>query len=275
MNFKLLFPTYRAREQYIRATLAELASSRAPRGSAGPAFERARDVGGRAGELHPCHAEHAGMRDACDVHAGDLARAATLNADLGNVRYTRVTADRLPYPDGAFDLVTCLEVIEHVGDPLALVAELARVTRPGGTLILTCPNHDFPVTYDPINHVRRRSRAPLPFGAYGYGHSWLVRREQASRWLDTAGFRVARVTPLSGALAAVSEAYLPGLLQRVLKANAANQGSAEGGERGLHVRDRRPPRGLVTLTDALNAWDARRLTENAPSVGLAFLAERR
>ena len=45
MNFKLLFPTYRAREQYIRATLAELASSRAPRGSAGPAFERALDVG--------------------------------------------------------------------------------------------------------------------------------------------------------------------------------------------------------------------------------------
>ena len=39
--------------------------------------------------------------------------------------------------------------------------------------MLTCPNHDFPVTYDPINHVRRRHRAPLSIGAYGYGYAKL------------------------------------------------------------------------------------------------------
>lgn len=275
MNFKLIFPTYRAREQYIRAKLTALTTARGSRGAGLPAFERALDVGCGEGELHAPLAEHTLTLDACDVHAGDLARAAALNADLANVRYTLVTDARLPYDDATFDLVTCLEVIEHVDDPLALVAELARVTRPGGALILTCPNHDFPRTYDPINHGRRRTRPPLPIGAYGYGHSWLVRREQAATWLEAAGFRVTEITPLTGALAAASELYLPGLLQRLLKANSANTASPDAPSgRGLHVRDRRPPRGLVALTDALNGWDARRMSPDSPSVGLAFVAER-
>lgn len=277
MNFKLLFPTYRARERYIAATLDTLGRARGSADGVGKPFARGLDVGCGEGELHACLAEHAETLDACDVNAGDLARAATLNADLPNVRYTQVSGARLPYSDASFDLVTCLEVIEHVEQPLALVSELARVTRPGGTLVLTCPNHDFPVTYDPINHVRRRSRAPLPVGAYGYGHAWLVRREQAARWLNEAGFEVVQVTGLSGALAAAAELYVPGLLQRALKANAANSGAAATGnaKRSLHVRDRLPPRGLVALTDTLNALDARLLAPHAPSVGLAFVAERR
>jgi len=69
---------------------------------------------------------------------------------------------------------------------------------------------------------------------------------------------------------------VPGLLQRLLKTNAKNSGGSDTGSgRGLHVRDRRPPRGLVTLTDAVNALDARWLSADAASVGLAFLAERR
>ena len=36
---------------------------------------------------------------------------------------------RLPYPDGAFDLVLCLEVLEHLEDPRAALGEIRRVTR--------------------------------------------------------------------------------------------------------------------------------------------------
>src|SRR5207244_3821228 len=46
----------------------------------------------------------------------------------------------LPYRSGAFDRATCLEVIEHVIDPLQLLRELHRVLRPAGRLILTTPN---------------------------------------------------------------------------------------------------------------------------------------
>jgi ubiquinone/menaquinone biosynthesis C-methylase UbiE len=45
----------------------------------------------------------------------------------------------IPEPDGAFDAVMCIEVLEHVPDPLAAMRELSRLVRTGGWLILTAP----------------------------------------------------------------------------------------------------------------------------------------
>jgi ubiquinone/menaquinone biosynthesis C-methylase UbiE len=45
----------------------------------------------------------------------------------------------IPEPDGAFDAVMCIEVLEHVPDPLAALRELSRLTRSGGCLVLTAP----------------------------------------------------------------------------------------------------------------------------------------
>jgi 2-polyprenyl-6-hydroxyphenyl methylase / 3-demethylubiquinone-9 3-methyltransferase len=49
-------------------------------------------------------------------------------------------AGELAALEGQFDLVTCLEVIEHVADPATFVAELAERLAPGGLLILSTPN---------------------------------------------------------------------------------------------------------------------------------------
>ncbi|HVE77498.1 MAG TPA: class I SAM-dependent methyltransferase [Gemmatimonadaceae bacterium] len=46
----------------------------------------------------------------------------------------------VPFADGAFDLIWCSEVIEHLPNPACAIAELRRVTRPGGDLIFTTPN---------------------------------------------------------------------------------------------------------------------------------------
>jgi SAM-dependent methyltransferase len=46
---------------------------------------------------------------------------------------------RIPFPDGGFDHVMCSEVLEHVPDANAFVAELARVVRSGGSIVLTIP----------------------------------------------------------------------------------------------------------------------------------------
>lgn len=51
----------------------------------------------------------------------------------------------LPYPAGTFDVMLSNEVIEHVADDRAAAAEMIRALRPGGRLVLFCPNRWYPV----------------------------------------------------------------------------------------------------------------------------------
>jgi SAM-dependent methyltransferase len=51
----------------------------------------------------------------------------------------RGDALRLPFPTGAFDVVIASEILEHLPDDRAAIAEAARVLRPGGTLVVTVP----------------------------------------------------------------------------------------------------------------------------------------
>jgi SAM-dependent methyltransferase len=53
-------------------------------------------------------------------------------------------AERLPYPDDAFDVILSHEVIEHIPNDRAAAIEMARVLRPGGRIILFCPNRWYP-----------------------------------------------------------------------------------------------------------------------------------
>jgi len=53
--------------------------------------------------------------------------------------------EHLPYPDQSFDVIVSNEVIEHVRDDRAVVGEIARALRPGGRLVLFCPNRWYPV----------------------------------------------------------------------------------------------------------------------------------
>jgi SAM-dependent methyltransferase len=72
-------------------------------------------------------------QEAVDVtrrRLGDRFAAEVVRADL----------HELPFPDGAFDLVVCFEVIEHVEDQDGAIAELRRVLAPDGVLALSSPN---------------------------------------------------------------------------------------------------------------------------------------
>lgn len=63
------------------------------------------------------------------------------NDDARRLGVRRVVADAaaLPFRGGAFDAVTCLETIEHLRDARAAGAEVARVTREDGVLLVTTP----------------------------------------------------------------------------------------------------------------------------------------
>jgi SAM-dependent methyltransferase len=68
---------------------------------------------------------------------------ATFNATAAGGQGTRpdLTYDgqRLPFPDASFDTVLNVQVLEHTPRPRALMAEMARVLKPGGLLILLAP----------------------------------------------------------------------------------------------------------------------------------------
>ncbi len=51
-----------------------------------------------------------------------------------------VTEDKMPFADGAFDVVVVVDMLEHVEHEGAFVAELARVLRPGGRLVVNTPH---------------------------------------------------------------------------------------------------------------------------------------
>jgi SAM-dependent methyltransferase len=48
-------------------------------------------------------------------------------------------ATSLPFPDGAFDAIIAAEILEHIPDDTAALAEISRVLRPGGTVAITVP----------------------------------------------------------------------------------------------------------------------------------------
>src|SRR5437870_6156033 len=70
-------------------------------------------------------------------------------------------AEALPYEDASFDLVTGLDVVEHLDDDIAGLAEMRRVLRPGGRSLLFVPAFMFLWgVQDDISHHRRRYTIP-------------------------------------------------------------------------------------------------------------------
>src|SRR4051812_17345888 len=59
---------------------------------------------------------------------------------LGEAELVRVDAEEpLPFEDTSFDLVTCIETMEHIRDVQMTLSEIRRVLRPGGRLAMTTP----------------------------------------------------------------------------------------------------------------------------------------
>jgi SAM-dependent methyltransferase len=72
-----------------------------------------------------------------DLERARLARSISENI-LG------AAGESLPFPDDRFDLILSHEVIEHVQDDRQAIFEMVRTLKPGGRLVLFCPNRGYP-----------------------------------------------------------------------------------------------------------------------------------
>jgi SAM-dependent methyltransferase len=167
---------YRGRRRIIRAELDRLPLRSGARvldagcGS-GRTLEELSPYGTVSGvELDPGAAEMARGRGRGDVVVGRL--------------------EELPWENGSFDLITCLDVIEHTPDDRVTLRELRRVSTPGGFLLVTVPAYQgLWSMHDVANHhYRRYSRGRLRAAA------------------GDAGWRTVRMTSFNGLLLAPAAA---------------------------------------------------------------------
>jgi SAM-dependent methyltransferase len=133
---------------------------------------------------------------------------------LPDAEYRLISDERLPADDAEFDLAICLEVIEHVPAAPRTAAELARLLRPGGLLIVTMP------CANPLSAawLFNLLRGGFERTADGYGrfatdepaHLRRLRGDELRRLLDAAGLAV-RAIRWWGHLATALADNLPGL----------------------------------------------------------------
>ena len=169
--------------------------------------ERLIEVGAGFGRLA---GEYSGYGEVVLLDSSPVHVAAAVETLSGDPRYRVELGDAaaLPFPDGQFDAAVCVRVLHHFGDPVPAIAELGRVVRPGGVLVLEYANKRN------LKSIARRvlgrqawspfEPGSIEYRPFHYDHSPVTVR----RALRTAGFGIERVR-------AASLFRMPGLTRRL------------------------------------------------------------
>jgi 2-polyprenyl-6-hydroxyphenyl methylase/3-demethylubiquinone-9 3-methyltransferase len=158
--------------------------------------KRVLDVGCGGGILADAMA-----RRGADVLGIDLAGKAlkvaqlhAIEAATPNVEYREIAVEALAadMPE-SFDVVTCMEMLEHVPDPASIVAACGRLLKPGGSAFFSTINRNakaFALAIVGAEHVLKL----LPKGTHEYAK--LIRPSELAGWCRAAGLELAEMRGL-------------------------------------------------------------------------------
>ena len=153
---------------------------------AGLAGKKVLDVGCGGGILAEAMA-----RRGAEVTGIDLSEKALRVAELHllesrlNITYRNLSAEDLAAEKtGAFDAVTCMELLEHVPEPAGMVAACARLVRPGGRVFFSTINRN-PKSYLFAVIGAEYVLKLLPKGTHDYRR--FIKPSELSRWARAAG----------------------------------------------------------------------------------------
>jgi 2-polyprenyl-3-methyl-5-hydroxy-6-metoxy-1,4-benzoquinol methylase len=137
------------------------------------------DVGCGTGPFSLTAAQRGAVVTSLDIGTELLARARA----KGVATVLAGDAMALPFTDARFDIVLSSECIEHTADPRRAVVEMLRVLRPGGRLVLTCPNRFWHWSVTLANALNLR-----PYRGFENWPSWRV----LESWVEASGGKIER-----------------------------------------------------------------------------------
>lgn len=154
------------------------------------------DVGCGGGILAEALAQRGALVTAIDMGEAPLAVAKQHQRISGlDIDYRRMSAEDLVLeaPE-RFDVVTCLEMLEHVPDPGSVIDACARMCKPGGDIYFSTINRNlksFVMAIVGAEYVLNL----LPRGTHEYGR--LIKPSEMSRWIREAGLQLEDITGMT------------------------------------------------------------------------------
>jgi len=154
------------------------------------------DVGCGGGILSEALAQRGARVTGIDMGEAPLAVAELHKLESGlEVEYQRITAEELALQRPAqFDVVTCLEMLEHVPDPASVIHACAALVRPGGHLFFSTINRN-PKAWALAVVGAEYVLELLPRGTHDY--SKFIRPSELATWLREAGLDLHHMTGLT------------------------------------------------------------------------------
>lgn len=159
------------------------------------AGKRVLDVGCGGGILSESMALRGAEVTGIDMGEAPLKVAKLHSLESGvQVRYQRITAEEmaLEHPE-SFDIVTCMEMIEHVPDPASVVKACAQMVKPGGYLFLSTLNRN-PKSYLFAILAAERLLKLVPQGTHEF--SKFVKPAELAEWVRNSGLNLIEMTGL-------------------------------------------------------------------------------
>jgi 2-polyprenyl-6-hydroxyphenyl methylase / 3-demethylubiquinone-9 3-methyltransferase len=154
------------------------------------AGKRVLDIGCGGGILSDSMARRGARVVGIDLASKPLkvAQLHALEAGTRNVEYREIAAEAMAAEEpGAFDAVTCMEMLEHVPDPSSIVAACAQLVKPGGWVFFSTINRNakaFLFAIIGAEHVLQL----LPKGTHEYAR--FIRPHELAQWSRNAGLEV-------------------------------------------------------------------------------------
>ncbi|MCG8436092.1 MAG: bifunctional 2-polyprenyl-6-hydroxyphenol methylase/3-demethylubiquinol 3-O-methyltransferase UbiG [Gammaproteobacteria bacterium] len=151
------------------------------------------DVGCGGGILSESMANEGADVTAIDMAEGPLAIAASHAKKSGvDITYRRATVEQLSNEQaGAFDIVTCMEMLEHVPSPSSVIRACARLTKPGGDVFFSTINRNpkaFLLAIVGAEYVLNL----LPKGTHEYAR--FIKPSELDTWAGETGLNLSNLT---------------------------------------------------------------------------------